>query len=248
LHQHRRLCNSEDCRRAWVFAEHQASQKQRQAELEARIAAWRDSFTGDVPDASSFCIALVPYNPSAPLPLPDDRREKFRAHLANVAAEAFAAQEAAREADAATPEPAAAEQVEPNLAAMFHACGACRGLCCRNGHEHAYLTSATVQRYLRAFPGSSLADLMEAYLSRLPAHSLELGCVFQEATGCALPRSLRSDTCNDYYCPDLRVFEQRHDREQPVRAFFAACADNENHRAVFVAPALVQLVEAERGT
>ena len=45
-------------------------------------------------------------------------------------------------------------------------------------------------------------------------------CVYHGADGCALPRALRSDTCNRYFCEGLQRVRDA-GREVPVRLFLA---------------------------
>jgi hypothetical protein len=41
-------------------------------------------------------------------------------------------------------------------------------------------------------------------LERLPAESVLDSCVYHSATGCSLPRELRSETCNRHLCGKLK--------------------------------------------
>jgi hypothetical protein len=45
-------------------------------------------------------------------------------------------------------------------------------------------------------------------------------CINHGATGCSLPREMRSDTCNDYFCNPMRAWQARcASGERPLGAF-----------------------------
>jgi len=88
------------------------------------------------------------------------------------------------------------------LAAQLCAC--CGGGCCSQGGERAYLKPETIHRILRTNRGWQPEQLVDLYLARLAPETIADSCVNQTATGCGLPREMRSDTCNNFYCPSLR--------------------------------------------
>ena len=88
-------------------------------------------------------------------------------------------------------------------------CGMCKGGCCTAGRDSAYITPSTIRRFLDAQPNSSDSDILEAYLSRLGPDTVTGACINQSPTGCVLPRSMRSDTCNEYYCNALEAWHGR---------------------------------------
>jgi hypothetical protein len=45
---------------------------------------------------------------------------------------------------------------------------------------------------------------MALYADAVPERSVERSCVFHGEQGCALPRELRSHTCNSYFCRPMR--------------------------------------------
>ena len=87
-------------------------------------------------------------------------------------------------------------------------CGMCKGGCCTAGGDSGYITASTIRRFLDAHPDSSDDDILEAYLSRLSPETVTDACVNQSPTGCVLPRSMRSDTCNEYYCKALETWHE----------------------------------------
>src|SRR5690606_19576300 len=84
-------------------------------------------------------------------------------------------------------------------------CTACAGGCCTKGGNAAYLTAHTMQRVRADLPDISLADLQQLYLMRLPRESMAGSCIYHTSEGCALPRELRSDTCNNYACEAFKA-------------------------------------------
>lgn len=91
-----------------------------------------------------------------------------------------------------------------DTAYIAQACTLCRGDCCQNGGEHAYLRRQTLARVLAASPGMSLEDVVRTYLDRVPEESYEGSCIYHGVKGCNLPGEMRSDTCNDFYCSGTR--------------------------------------------
>ena len=86
-------------------------------------------------------------------------------------------------------------------------CTMCKGGCCASGKEHAYLSVFSMRRYMDAHPGLTSEDVVDVYLSKIAGDSIEGSCVNQTLTGCALPRELRSDICNGYYCDSLKSYQ-----------------------------------------
>ncbi len=87
-------------------------------------------------------------------------------------------------------------------------CGMCQGGCCLAGNNHAYLTVITINRCKATHPDFSDEEILDLYLSHLSSETIEGACINQTSSGCALPRDLRSDTCNEYYCDSLLLYQQ----------------------------------------
>jgi len=84
------------------------------------------------------------------------------------------------------------------------ACSVCRGWCCLNGADDAFLDEATLARVP---PGLlSTAEVIEMYVERVPDAGYQNSCIFHGEKGCTLDRSMRSDVCNAYFCNGLRSF------------------------------------------
>jgi len=107
-----------------------------------------------------------------------------------------------------------------DMALIPQACATCRGYCCKNGGDKAYLTRQTLARVLAAAPEMSLEDVLRAYLDRVPEQSYAGSCIYHAEKGCTLPGEMRSDTCNDFYCTNVRGLSSivRDEESRPVLA------------------------------
>ena len=75
-------------------------------------------------------------------------------------------------------------------------------------------------RYLQEFPSHDDDEIVARYLSHLAPRTLTKGCVCQGEHGCTLPRDLRSDLCNRFYCSHLDMIRNEFKAGEPVRAYF----------------------------
>jgi hypothetical protein len=84
------------------------------------------------------------------------------------------------------------------------ACSACRGFCCRNGGNTAYLNPRTMARYWSEHPHLTRDEIVSAYVDAVPRTAFEGSCIFHTERGCNLPNRMRSQVCLDYRCAPLR--------------------------------------------
>ena len=155
---------------------------------------------------------MVPRNHRALAPVPGTRIEKLRAHLA----------EAVRASDAAAPPaPATAPSVperEGFVARVARvACTLCKGWCCKDGGEHAYLDERTVARIRQTHAGLTASALSQLYIDRVPERGYAGSCIFHGLQGCTLDRAMRSDICNHYFCNGLGTYVTRDEAAAPVQ-------------------------------
>jgi hypothetical protein len=174
-------------------------------------------------------IATLPWQNRPVEPLPEARRAAFRAHLEEMAEFAFAA--VAGPPEDADPE-ARARQENPESPMVAAGCGTCQGYCCARGGNTALLLPTDLARYRRRHPESTRAEVIEAYLSHLPATSTRDGCVYQAETGCNLPRAMRQDICNAYYCDSLRWLTRDYSAKGSGKAVLVAADDERRPRRV----------------
>lgn len=87
---------------------------------------------------------------------------------------------------------------------LLAVCRTCRGSCCKSGETHAYLTRAVLARVKTEQRIATNASLLQAYLARVPEVAYQNSCIYHGAEGCALPRAMRSQTCNRFLCYPLK--------------------------------------------
>ncbi len=232
-----RTCGDRGCRVALLQARQREREQARRARVEAHACALRDRSAADAGVASpaAYPVTVLPSLTAPATHLPKQRRRALREHLAPLVAQAFADEgPGASESDAAlaleaTLGPSAPAHAPDLDAAMGSACAQCRGYCCAGGGEHAYLTADTMRRYRALHPAAAPDDVLAAYLGHVGATTHRRSCVYHGATGCTLPRAMRSDTCNRFLCEPLRAFERRVRDGDAARAFFAP-ADGDGAR------------------
>ena len=97
------------------------------------------------------------------------------------------------------------------------ACSLCKGSCCTNGDDHAFLDQATIARVRRARLPPDVRAVLRLYIERVPEVAYEGSCIFHGKQGCTLDRSLRSDVCNNYFCAGLQVYMTGGDTVTPTQ-------------------------------
>lgn len=86
---------------------------------------------------------------------------------------------------------------------VINACTTCRGACCPQGREHAFLVAEFLAWRLLEEPGLTPEAMVADYLARIPAETCEDSCVYHGPRGCVLPREIRGPTCNDFVCSGI---------------------------------------------
>jgi hypothetical protein len=138
---------------------------------------------------------MVPRNEKQLVPISPERVRRLREHLVRMS---FGVKD-----------PGAASQVRPEpdgFAAEVAraACSLCRGWCCKNGGDDAFLDQATIARVHDV--ALDTEAVLRLYAERVPAVGYEGSCIFHGKQGCTLDRSLRSDVCNAYFCGGLQAY------------------------------------------
>jgi len=205
---------------------------------------------GATAGAPALPVILLPANTRNTEPLPDQSRNAFLERLRERLAATFAdparddtapmsGEARAAMDDAAPPHPSgdappdAAQTARDAL--LGAACATCRGECCTAGGTHAFLrpdSLVRVRAYLARDGATVDATQIEAEYARyLPARHYRGSCVYHTPTGCALPRTLRSNLCNRYLCGGLTQLSRALDASQGDAAYVAA-ADSVHLRRV----------------
>jgi hypothetical protein len=94
-------------------------------------------------------------------------------------------------------------KARPEATTFADACRACRGNCCRNGGNDAYLDENAIRQAWARHPRLSRRGLMQRYLDAIPDKAFANSCLFHAKDGCSLPRSLRAPVSEAYLCGPL---------------------------------------------
>jgi hypothetical protein len=155
----------------------------------------------DTDDDDESLPVMVPRNDKETVPISPDRVRRLRKHLILTLRAMRAMKKREHPPSPLWPEP------EGFAARVAHtACSLCKGWCCRNGEDHAFLDETTMARVRRARSALNARSLVRLYVDRVPEVAYKNSCIFHGKKGCTLDRSLRSDVCNDYFCDGLHIY------------------------------------------
>ncbi len=160
---------------------------------------------------------VLPSGPVQSAPLPRERRRRYLAHLISIIR---GAERLPSDSPAAESGTEFATTTGQYGTLTTHLCAVCRGGCCTGGAETGYLQSDSMQRFLTLHPGYTVRQILRTYLGYLPRVSMVGGCVNQTATGCALPRALRSSGCNQYVCGPMAAAQKRESDAPPLQVMW----------------------------
>lgn len=130
----------------------------------------------------------------------DKRVARLREHLCEVLPDLKRAKKSSH------PSPVAREPDDFRAVVARTACSLCRGYCCRNGDDDAFLDDRTLARVRVAHPKMTDQAVVRLYVNHVPLKAYGGSCIFHGKKGCTLERSLRSDVCNTYFCRDLGAY------------------------------------------
>jgi predicted nucleic acid-binding Zn ribbon protein len=220
-----RLCGSLECRR-------QVEQQMRERErlllevLQNRAEGLRDRVGQGLglQKPETYTPTVLPASRARITELPECRRHAFREFVNRLLGVAGAPTAASPSGEAAPPPaPASPAGPAPEVQAVLNgACALCRGFCCGNGGNHAYLNVETIRLYMAKHPDQRPHDVLAAYLGRIRNDTVAGSCIFHQPGGCGLPREMRSDTCNRFFCKGLTEFQNGLTGRDPARGFFVA--------------------------
>jgi len=175
----------------------------------------------------TYPVVVVPESPAAVVRLPEERKQAHAALLA----ELCTASAQAEISSSGCCEPPIPEAPVPLGVCV---CRVCRGVCCHWGKDHAFLDGATIGRFVARSGASIPRAIVRAYAVFLPETSVEGGCIYQAADGCALPRWMRAPLCNDYRCQGLKQAEKLFVEQGTRQLYVVARRDNHIVRGAFV--------------
>ncbi len=141
---------------------------------------------------------MVPRSDKKLVPVDPERVERLQQHLLEALRDVRMTR---RLPTKIAPEPSGFAAAVVNAA-----CSLCKGWCCRNGDNDAFLDDRTLARYLVENPGLTDEAIMRLYLDRVPESAYQGSCIFHGKLGCALDREMRADICNTYFCGGLNAY------------------------------------------
>jgi hypothetical protein len=144
---------------------------------------------------------IVPRNNKAAVPISPERVRRLRKHVLVTLRALRMLKCPEHSASPLRPEP---EGFAGRVART--ACSLCKGSCCRNGEDHAFLDERTLARVRCARPALDARATLRLYVERVPEVGYKNSCIFHGKQGCTLDRPLRSDVCNSYFCGGLQGY------------------------------------------
>lgn len=176
-------------------------ESRRQLAAEALVLLKKELDPSDIETAASV-LMIVPHFESVLATPPESRLKAFQAALE---ASAKAASEKVKDASSHAHLQAtfAHRCAETSVSLpVINACTTCGGQCCRQGKDTAFLSPDFLAWRMLQDPEALATPnvIIEQYLKRLPNQSYSASCLYHTDTGCAMPREIRSSTCNDFLC------------------------------------------------
>ncbi len=191
------LCGEAICRQVQQERNADAHAKERARKREERRCTLRAQAAATLPGLKLPIVILPRFEES--LAGNADRRDAFREVIARKSCDALAAT-----GEEAGPKEALLADQAPcdpwSTLVLAEACGECRGWCCRNGGNYAYLQESDLRRVAAEQGITTWEEMVERYLSFVPDATYQDSCIFHGRAGCGLPRSLRSETCTSFLC------------------------------------------------
>jgi hypothetical protein len=193
LQRVRGLCDQPECRRKDIPYQEQLRRKATLQRIREKLQhAWDQNAP----------IALLPSNTRPLVALPSERIEAHLQYLSRIIVQAREGKDVEQTAETQ----ASTHGISPllsDLPALPVACGICGGHCCSTGGDTAWLEAATIRRLGWHAVGVSDERIVNYYLSFLPDSSYQDSCIYHTEKGCNLPRTIRSNVCNQYLCRGL---------------------------------------------
>lgn len=151
----------------------------------------------------SLLTLVVPCETAPAVKSPDKQRQTLANHLRAAMRSAAGLIEDEDQRVAIRQEFADRSNESPTPLPIHNACATCEGRCCGQGRNHAFLGNRFIAFRLLSEPESDPEAMIDDYLSRIPDQHIEDSCLYHTSSGCALPRRLRSSTCNEFLCSAL---------------------------------------------
>lgn len=200
VHEHiKGYCGSFQCHSKAAVRDNQEKTARKKNELNT-LAREMLSSVHDSEDAESVPIVITPSNDNELVRLPAARLASFVKHLFGL----FSGIVDNLGTDFRIPDSEQPVHGIEEESVYESACELCRGKCCLQGYSaQAFISENTIRRQLAHIDEDHLRELYMRYIQLIPDFSHENSCLYHSKTGCSLPRSMRSEICNDYLCEHL---------------------------------------------
>jgi hypothetical protein len=164
----------------------------------------------EMPD-EDYLPVIVPRNEKRLARVSADRIRRLREHLVGVLQDFHGTRRVDRATSPSSPELSGFPAVVAKTA-----CSLCKGVCCKNGGDDAFLDYRVMARLWMADPTRGDAEIVSLYLERVPKFAYEGSCIFHSKTGCTLDRSMRAHVCISYFCGGLASYMRNRADEEPT--------------------------------
>lgn len=190
--------------------------EQNQAILE-QFSAGLKTTDEDHSEERKIDLVMIPTGLAATEPLQQERIDKYRAHLQQVIEEASGysnADEVPVDQHHTAHDRLAKQDVflaaNPKISRLSdRLCTLCAGGCCSMGEEHAYISAVTIRRLMDSHRELDCEAILQTYIGFIGTEGITGACINQTERGCALPRDLRSDVCNLYFCDEIKQLQSK---------------------------------------
>lgn len=220
-------CDARPCREAETRVR-RAAALQIEKDLVERLVRQREHTAADrgIPadEQATYRLAILPYNDDQVSPLPAPRRARHEAHLREQLARArirlaASPMDVVPKLYSPSDEPTTPAKIAESRL-LLTACASCRGWCCRQAGDDAFLTEETMRGVLDRSPTMDDDAIVAHYLQHIGTQTMTRGCVYQGERGCTLAPELRADICHSFYCTGLRMMKDQYAEGTPMRAYF----------------------------
>lgn len=180
-------------------------------------ALWKEAVARSGYSQKQLALIPIPRGKTRVAPLLEDRKRAFMRHMNGIVARSF---DAKRIPQAARASAASKTAADPDAEHIETCCRLCGGGCCSGGDNHAHLDEESITEFRALFPGKTPAETARAYVACLPDQAVVGSCIMHSPSGCALPRRLRSQTCNRYLCKGVRESLHKLRNDDKLRACY----------------------------
>lgn len=164
-------------------------------------AVWSEAVKHSRYTPHQLSLIRIPSGKTQITTLQEKRKHAFQQHLRETIAGAFASEDIPQ---AAQKSATGKTEASPDAQLIKDCCRLCGGGCCSGGGNHAHLSEESVNEVRALYPTKNATEICDLFITCLPEVSVAGSCIMHRSTGCALPRNLRSQTCNRYLCEGLR--------------------------------------------